>query len=93
MGNRTVTACSLRKHVSRLVVVAQYVVKLEAVEFALQISYGLAICCHPRVNTVLVLHDLSHHQFRVAPDLETLNPKLDSDPETIDQGFVLGGVV
>jgi hypothetical protein len=58
-----------------------------------QFSYGLAICRHPRVNAVLVLHDLSHDQFRVAPDLETLDPELDSDPETVDQGFVLGGFV
>jgi hypothetical protein len=68
-------------------------VQLEAVELALQIPYGLAICCHLRVNAVLVLHDLSHDQFRVAPDLETLDPELDSDPETVDQGFVLGGFV
>jgi hypothetical protein len=36
---------------------------------------------------------LSHDQFRVAPDLETLDPELDSDPETVDQGFVLGSVI
>jgi hypothetical protein len=34
-----------------------------------------------------------HDQIRVAPDLEMLDPELYSDPETIDQGFVLGGVV
>jgi hypothetical protein len=68
-------------------------VQLEAVELALQISYGLAICRHLRVNAVLVLHDLSHDQLRVAPDLETFDPELDCDPETVDQSFVLGGVV
>jgi hypothetical protein len=36
---------------------------------------------------------LSHDQFRVATDLETLDPELDSNPETVDRGFVLGGVV
>jgi hypothetical protein len=36
---------------------------------------------------------LSHEQFRVTPDLKTLDPELDSDPETVDQGFILGGVV
>jgi hypothetical protein len=69
------------------------VVQLEAVELALQISYGLVICRHPRVNTILVLHDLSHDQLRVASDLEMLDPELDSDSETVDQGFVLSGVV
>jgi hypothetical protein len=68
-------------------------VQLEAVELALQIPYGLAICRHLRVNAVLVLHELSYDQFSVALDLETLDPELDIDPETVDQGFVLDGVV
>jgi hypothetical protein len=63
MGDWAPTGCCFRKHVSRLVVVAQHVVQLEAVELALQISYGLAICRHLRVNAVLVLHDLSHDQL------------------------------
>jgi hypothetical protein len=53
----------------------------------------LAICRHLWVNVVFVLHDLSYDQLRVAPDLETLDPKPDRDPETVDQGLVLGGVV
>jgi hypothetical protein len=36
---------------------------------------------------------LSHDQLRVASDLEMLDPELDSDSETVDQGFVLSGVV
>jgi hypothetical protein len=36
MGNRATTGCRLHKHVSRLVVVAQHVVQLEAVELALK---------------------------------------------------------
>jgi hypothetical protein len=36
---------------------------------------------------------LIHDQLRVTPDLEAFDPKLDSDSEAIDQGFVLGGVV
>jgi hypothetical protein len=57
-------------------------VQLEAMELALQISYGLTVRCHLWVNIVLVLHDL-----------EMLDPELNSDPETVDQGFVLGSVV
>jgi hypothetical protein len=93
VGNRAATGCRFRKHIDRFIVVAQHMVQLEAVKFALQISHGLAICRHLRVNTVLVLHDLSHDQFRVTPDLETVDPELDSDPGTVDQGFVLGSVV
>jgi hypothetical protein len=59
VGNWASTGCGLREYVSRLVVVAQNVVHLEAVELALQISYGLTIRRHPRVNTIYVLHDLS----------------------------------
>jgi hypothetical protein len=60
MGDRAATGCRFRKHINRLVVVAQHVVQLKAVELALQISYGLAISRHLRVNAVLSLHDLSH---------------------------------
>jgi hypothetical protein len=35
VGNRATTGCSFSEHVDRLVVVAQYVVQLEAVELAL----------------------------------------------------------
>jgi hypothetical protein len=61
------------------------VVQLEAMELALQISYGLTISCHLRVNTVLILHDLSHDEFRVTPNLETLDPELDSDSEAVHE--------
>jgi hypothetical protein len=57
--NRASTGCSLCKYISRFVVVAQHMLQLEAVELALQISYGLTVRRH-RVNTVLVLHDLIH---------------------------------
>jgi hypothetical protein len=60
VGNQASTRCSFCEYVGCLVVVAQHVVQLQAVELALQISYGLAICCHPRVNTILILHDLFH---------------------------------
>jgi hypothetical protein len=68
-------------------------VQLEAVELALQISHGLIVHRHLRVNTIFVLHDLSHDYLRVASDLETFDPELDSDPETVDQGFILRDVV
>jgi hypothetical protein len=67
--------------------------KLEAVELALQIAYGLTVRRHLRVHAVFVLHDLIHDQLRVSLDLEVVDPELDSDSETVDQGFVLGGVV
>jgi hypothetical protein len=60
VGNRSSTGCSLREYISRLVVVAQHVVQLEAMELSLQITNGLTVRRHPRVNTILVLHDLSH---------------------------------
>jgi hypothetical protein len=34
-----------------------------------------------------------YDQFRVSPDLEAFDPELNSDSETVDQGFVLSGVV
>jgi hypothetical protein len=69
------------------------VVQLEAVELALWISYGLTVCRHLRVDIILVLHDLIHNQIRVAPDFEAFDPELDSNPETVDHGFILSGIV
>jgi hypothetical protein len=65
---------------------------LEAVELVLQISYGLTVRRHLRVDAVLVLHELIH-RLRVAPDLEALDPEFNSDLKIVDQGFVLSGVV
>jgi hypothetical protein len=67
--------------------------QLETVEFSLQILYGLTVSRYLRVHAVFVLHDLIHDQLRVTPGLEALDPELDSDSETVDQGFVLDGVV
>jgi hypothetical protein len=82
--NPAATGCRFHKHIGRFIVVTQHVVQLKAVEFALQISHSLAISCHLWVNAILVFHELSHDQFRVTPDLETLDPKFNSDSETID---------
>jgi hypothetical protein len=82
--NRAAIGCRFRKHVGHFIVVAQDLVQLEAVEFSLQISNSLAISCHLRVNAILVFHDLSHDQFRVTPNLETLDPEFNSDPVTVD---------
>jgi hypothetical protein len=60
MRNQASIGCSLRKYIGCIVVVTQHVVQLEAVELALQISYGLTVRHHLRVNTILVLHDLVH---------------------------------
>jgi hypothetical protein len=43
--HRAATGCGLCEYVSCFVVVAQHMMKLEAVELALQISYGLAVRC------------------------------------------------
>jgi hypothetical protein len=91
--HRAATGCSPCEYIGCFVVVTQHVMKLEAVELALQISYGLTVRCHLRVRAVFVLHVLIHDQLRVTPDLEVLDPELDSDSETVDQGFVLGGVI
>jgi hypothetical protein len=53
----------------------------------------LIIRFHLWVHAALVLHDLVHDQFRVSPDLEAFDPKLNGDSEAVDQGFVLGGIV
>jgi hypothetical protein len=58
--NRASTGCELCEYVGRFVLVTQHMMQLEDVELALQISYGLTVRHHLRVNTILVLHDLIH---------------------------------
>jgi hypothetical protein len=91
--HQAATRSGLSEYIGYFVVVAQHMMKLEAVELAFQISNDLTIRRHLWVDAVLILHDLIHDQLRVAPDLKVFNPELYNDSETIDQGLVLGGAV
>jgi hypothetical protein len=91
--HRAVTGCGLCEYVGCFVVFAQHMMKLEAVELSLSISYSLTVRRILRVHAVFVLHDLIHDQLRDTPNLKALDAELDNDSETIDQSFVLHGVV
>jgi hypothetical protein len=68
-------------------------VKLDAVEFVFEGSYGSAIGLHLVVLTTLILHDLVDHELRVPPDVEAFDACLDGDSEATKKGLVLCHVV
>jgi len=69
------------------------VVKLEALEFLLQTPDCFAICVHLGVVAAELFHDLVNDESRVASDVEPLDPKLDSDMETVNKGLILRRIV
>jgi len=69
------------------------VVKLEAVEFFLQAPDCFAVCVHLEIMAARLFHDLVDDESGVASDIKPLDPKLDRDMETIDEGLVLRRVV
>jgi hypothetical protein len=67
--------------------------KLEPVELAFQVTNGLAVCRHLRVNAVFLLHYLIHDELRISSNLETMDPELDRYSKAVDEGFILGNIV
>jgi len=69
------------------------VVKLEAVKFFLQTPDCFAVRIHLGVVAAGLFHDLVNDESGVASDVEPLDPKLDRDMETVEQGLVLRRIV
>jgi hypothetical protein len=92
-GNR----CSPRGYFSQLVrslvVAPSDVVELEPVELVFQASNFIAVGLHLRVAAVGVLHDLVDDELRVTVSVEASDPKLDGDPQSVDQSLVLSHIV
>jgi len=68
-------------------------VKLEAVEFFLQTPDCFAIHVHLGVVATGLFHDLVDDEPGVASDVESLDPQLDRDVETINKGLILRHIV
>ena len=48
---------------------------------------------HLRVQAAFLLHHLVDDELRISSDLEAANPKLECDPEPVEEGFVLRDIV
>jgi hypothetical protein len=73
--------------VSRLIVASEDMMKFKAVELLLEFPYLLAVYRHAGVAIIRLPHDLIDDELRVLMDVEPLDPDLDSDAQTIDEGL------
>ena len=67
--------------------------ELQAVEVGLKLAYLLVVGAHLLLGAVPVLVDLLDDDFGVAVGEEPLDAEGGSDPETVDEGLILGRVV
>jgi hypothetical protein len=76
-----------------LIVPAGHVIELDAVEFVLEGSHGLAVCFHLIIVAARIFHDLVNHELQIPPHVEALDAYLDGDLEAAKEGLVLSHVV
>jgi hypothetical protein len=63
------------------------VIKLDAVEFVLEGTHGVAVCLHLLIVATHILHDLVNHKLRVPPDVEVFDTCFDGDLEVAEEGL------
>jgi len=68
-------------------------IEFEAVKLVLELAHFFAVSFHLRVVAARCFHDLVDDKLRVASHIEASNPKLDSDFEPVDEGFIFRNVV
>ena len=68
-------------------------VEFLAVEVGLELMYLLAVGVHVLLSAVSILVDLLDDDFGVAVGEEPLDAEGGRDPETMDEGLVLGRIV
>jgi hypothetical protein len=92
-GDSDLPGHDLGQLVRLLVVPAGHVIELDAVEFVLEGSHGIAVCFQLIVVAARIFHDLVNHELRIPPHVEALDAYLDGDLEAAKEGLVLNHVV
>ena len=83
----------LVQNVYRNIVVLRDVMELQTTELGFELPDLPAIGIHLLLGALPVFVDLLYDDFRVAICQQTLDAERDSDPETVNKSFILGGVV
>jgi len=83
----------LEQDVCRHIVVPGDVVELQAVEFAFELPDLPAIGIHLLLGALPLFIDLLYDDFGVIISQQTFDAECDSDPENMNESFVLGRVV
>ena len=83
----------LGQSVSRHVVVSGDVVELQTIELGFELPNFPAVGIHLLLGALPVLVDLLYDDFGVTISQQTLDAERDSDPETVDESFILSSVI
>ena len=68
-------------------------VELQTIELSFELPDLPAVSVHFLLGALPVLVDLLYDDFGVAISQQTLDAECNSDPETVDESFVLGNIV
>ena len=79
--------------ISDIVVFSGDVMQLDPLEFVLELTHLLVVRCHEGALAGGFLHDLINDQLRVAANVESRSVELDSDAQSVDEGFLVRGIV
>ena len=90
---RWTVGSDLGQNIRRHIVIPRDVVELEAIEFGFELPNLPAIGIHLLLSALPVFVDLLYDDFGVTISQQALDAECDSDPETMNESFVLGSVV
>ena len=76
-----------------MVLISNDVVVFNTIELALQLSYFRAVSIHLVTSTRPIFVDLINDKRGVAVYQEAFNTKFDSNAETMETSFILGGII
>ena len=83
----------LGQNINRHVVVPGDVVELQTVKLGFELPDLPAVGVHFLLGALPVLVDLLYDDFGVAISQQTLDAECNSDPDTVDESFVLSSAV
>ena len=83
----------LEQNVRRHIVVPEDVVELQTIELGFELPDLPAVGIHLLLGALPVFVDLLYDDFGVTISQQTLDAECNSDPETVDESFVLSSAV
>ena len=83
----------LGQNIRRHIVIPGDVVEFQTVELSFELPNLLAVGIHLLFGALPVFVDLLYDDFGVTISQQTLDAECDSDPETMDESFILCSII
>jgi hypothetical protein len=83
----------LAEGVGWLIVPPEDMMKFETIELLLKLSNLMLVCCHKRVVTTRLPHDLVDDDLRVTADVKPQDLELSCEAQSIDECLLLCHIV